>query len=221
MKMSMFIESEKGITMGELDTAMRLGVYLSGAVEAMGSAKSNSDAEKLMDQYMAKKQKAGTDLKAPSKSAAKKILDRMEENNNKEIADTPLKTKLKYMYETNKDMSKAIICGAAAVVTGVMASQGMDAMASVSVLAGAGFVSCFGYGISGVGQDQEAPVKTKSDLAEYAELKHTQIALRKMKEKLFGKEKSSYKDEVKNLMASGLGNPGGFVTALNLKSNQR
>lgn len=219
--MSMFIESNKGFTMSEIDTAMRLGVYLSGAVEAMGTAKSDSEAKKLMDQYMERKSKEGRDLKAPSKEAAKTILANMEKDTKQKIAETPAKTKLKYMYETNKDMTKAIVCGAVAVVSGVMASQGMDAMASVAVLTGAAAFSCGAYGVSGIGQDQEAPVKTKGDLKDYAELKHTQIALHKMKEKLFGKEKSSYKDEVKGLMASGLGNPGGFVTALNLKSNQR
>ena len=49
----------------------------------------------------------------------------------------------------------------------------------------------------------------------YGEAKRALFALKKMKKAL--KPESTYKRDVQALYASGLGNPGGMITALNLK----
>ena len=91
--MSVAIETKKPLSMSEIMTTMKIGMYLSGAVEAMGPARSGKEAAKLMDDYMSKKE-----MDVPSKSAARTLLTKMEKDNNQKIADTPAKTKLKYMY---------------------------------------------------------------------------------------------------------------------------
>ncbi|MBP3402544.1 MAG: hypothetical protein J6L82_01380 [Alphaproteobacteria bacterium] len=91
-----------------------------------------------------------------------------------------------------------------------MAAQGVDPMAAVSFTLFAGAVSTAGYALS-----EEAKKDKSEALKAYTEIKHSQIALKKLKNAL--DPKPSYKDEVRALYASGLGNPGGMITALNLK----
>ncbi|MCQ2914877.1 MAG: hypothetical protein MJ247_06760 [Alphaproteobacteria bacterium] len=205
--MSMGIEFKNGVSMAQIDTGVKLGVYLSGAIEAMSNASSLKEAEKLCDKYMERKP-----LKSVDKKTAVQMIDHMEKETKKDIKATPLKTKV--MSALNgSDGVKAVALGLATVVAGTAAANGVDCAASIAALTFAGTLSCGGYAAFGLSD------KTK-EMKDYAELKHTQIALKKIKQQVVGKEKSSYKDEVRNLMASGLGNPGGFITALKLNQGR-
>ena len=188
--MALVIESKQGISFTDIQAATKVGLYLAGAVEVMGKTSSKREAARAADKYLADHPVKNTD-----KQAALKIIGNMEKELSGQAKAADFKTKAQYALG-GKEAAKAVMLGAASVVTGVMAAQGVDPIA--------------GYALS-----EEAKKDKSEALKAYTEIKHSQIALKKLKNAL--DPKPSYKDEVRALYASGLGNPGGMITALNLK----
>ena len=199
------IESKKGISLTDIQAATKVGLYLAGAVEAMGKTSSKRDASKAADKYL-----ANHPLKGIDKKAAIKTIDNLEKNYKAEAKSADLKTKIQYALG-GKEATKALMLGAACVVSGVMAAKGAHSMGAVSLMLMAGAMGSAEAAL--LGKEENKSEKLKA----YTEIKHAQLALKKLKKSL--DPKPSYKDEVRALYASGLGNPGGMVTALNLKKN--
>lgn len=202
--MALIIESKKGISLSDIQAATKVGLYLAGAVEAMGKTSSKREASKAADKYL-----ADHPLKTTDKEATLKVVDNLEKNYKAEAKSADLKTKIQYALG-GKEATKALMLGAASVVSGVMAAKGADPMGAVSLMLMAGAMGSAEAAL--LGKDEKS-----EKLKAYTEVKHAQIALKKLKKSL--DPKPSYKDEVRALYASGLGNPGGMVTALNLKKN--
>ncbi|MBQ8346354.1 MAG: hypothetical protein IJY17_02015 [Alphaproteobacteria bacterium] len=202
--MALVIESKQGISFTDIQAATKVGLYLAGAVEAMGKTSSKREAARAADKYL-----ADHPVKNADKQAALKIIGNMEKELSGQAKTADFKTKAQYALG-GKEAAKAVMLGAASVVTGVMAAQGVDPMAAVSFTLFAGALSTGAYAFS-----EEAKKDKSEALKAYTEIKHSQIALKKLKNAL--DPKPSYKDEVRALYASGLGNPGGMITALNLK----
>lgn len=203
--MALIIESKKGISLSDIQAATKVGLYLAGAVEAMGKTSSKREASKAADKYL-----ADHPLKTTDKEATLKVVDNLEKNYKAEAKSADLKTKIQYALG-GREATKALMLGAASVVSGVMAAKGADPMGAVSLMLMAGAMGSAEAAL--LGKDENKSEKLKA----YTEVKHAQIALKKLKKSL--DPKPSYKDEVRALYASGLGNPGGMVTALNLKKN--
>lgn len=203
--MALIIESKKGISLSDIQAATKVGLYLAGAVEAMGKTSSKREASKAADKYL-----ADHPLKTTDKEATLKVIDNLEKNYKAEAKSADLKTKIQYALG-GREATKAVMLGAASVVSGVMAAKGADPMGAVSLMLMAGAMGSAEAAL--LGKDENKSEKLKA----YTEVKHAQIALKKLKKSL--DPKPSYKDEVRALYASGLGNPGGMVTALNLKKN--
>lgn len=202
--MALIIESKKGISLSDIQAATKVGLYLAGAVEAMGKTSSKREASKAADKYL-----ADHPLKTTDKEATLKVIDNLEKNYKAEAKSADLKTKIQYALG-GKEATKALMLGAASVVSGVMAAKGADPMGAVSLMLMAGAMGSAEAAL--LGKDEKS-----EKLKAYTEVKHAQLALKKLKKSL--DPKPSYKDEVRALYASGLGNPGGMVTALNLKKN--
>ena len=202
--MALIIESKKGISLSDIQAATKVGLYLAGAVEAMGKTSSKREASKAADKYL-----ADHPLKTTDKEATLKVVDNLEKNYKAEAKSADLKTKIQYALG-GREATKAVMLGAASVVSGVMAAKGADTMGAVSLMLMAGAMGSAEAAL--LGKDEKS-----EKLKAYTEVKHTQLALKKLKKSL--DPKPSYKDEVRALYASGLGNPGGMVTALNLKKN--
>ena len=202
--MALIIESKKGISLSDIQAATKVGLYLAGAVEAMGKTSSKREASKAADKYL-----ADHPLKTTDKEATLKVVDNLEKNYKAEAKSADLKTKIQYALG-GREATKAVMLGAASVVSGVMAAKGADPMGAVSLMLMAGAMGSAEAAL--LGKDEKS-----EKLKAYTEVKHTQLALKKLKKSL--DPKPSYKDEVRALYASGLGNPGGMVTALNLKKN--
>ncbi len=202
--MALIIESKKGISLSDIQAATKVGLYLAGAVEAMGKTSSKREASKAADKYL-----ADHPLKTTDKEATLKVIDNLEKNYKAEAKSADLKTKIQYALG-GREATKAVMLGAASVVSGVMAAKGADPMGAVSLMLMAGAMGSAEAAL--LGKDEKS-----EKLKAYTEVKHAQLALKKLKKSL--DPKPSYKDEVRALYASGLGNPGGMVTALNLKKN--
>lgn len=198
--MSMGIELKEGLTLNQIATIAKVGVYLGEMVEVMGKESSKRAADRAADSYMKNKP-----LTVSDKETALKTIDGMTADYEKRAEEN--KPKL------GAEAKKAIALGAAAVVAGVMASTGIEpALASVSLMLATGAMFTGAHAIT----NKEKPAVSKE---EYANIKHTIVALNKMRNVL--DPKPSYRDEVRALYASGLGNPGGMITALKFKREGR
>lgn len=198
--MSMGIELKEGLTLNEITTIAKVGLYLGGMVEVMGKKSTSFGANRAANAYMKE-----NPLTVSDKKMALKTIDGLTADYEKRAeAGKP---------KLGKEAKKALALGAAAVVAGVMASSGIEpALASVSLTLAAGAMFTGAHAVT----NKEKPAVSKE---EYANIKHTLVALNKMRNAL--DPKPSYRDEVRALYASGLGNPGGMITALKLKREGR
>lgn len=202
--MALIISKQKN-SLAELEAAVKVNMYLTDVVKAMGKTSSSREAAQAADKHLA----ADYFVKSADKQATLKVIGEMEKKLSAQAKSADFKTKAQYALG-GKEAVKAVMLGAASVVSGVMAAQGIDPMAAVSFTLFAGALSTGAYAFS-----EEAKKDKSEALKAYTEIKHSQIALKKLKNTL--DPKPSYKDEVRALYASGLGNPGGMITALNLK----
>lgn len=150
------------------------------------------------------------------KAKAVEEIENLQEFYGKEVKNTSLKTKMQAAFgHKGAEVARAVALGAAAVVGGVMAAQGIEPMAAPTLVLAAGAL-CTGANAATM---PKASAKESSDVEKYGDAKRALFALKKMKKALA--PESTYKKEVQALYASGLGNPGGMITALNLKQGGR
>ena len=189
--MSVEIETKQKPASGETKSAATINAYLNGMVEAMGKKSTTFGAKRAANAYM-----KDNPLNVSDKEAALKAMDKLE-------ADYSEKAK-----QASKGKNRAIAFGAAAVITSVasIAATYIEPTMALAMLGGSALLAAEAH-TSG----QSSPISKE----EYIQAKHAFFALKKMQKTL--NPGPSYKDEVRALYASGLGNPGGMITALNLK----
>lgn len=210
--MSLIIVAKNDKRMEDAATRLTVGMYLNGLMKQVdGVPKQYRD--KVAEVYMEEHP-----MKFGEKNKAKAVeeIENLQEFYGKEVKNTSLKTKMRAAFgHKGAEVARAVALGAAAVVGGVMAAQGIEPMAAPTLVLAAGAL-CTGANAATMPKASE---QEKSDVEKYGDAKRALYALKKMKKALA--PESTYKKEVQALYASGLGNPGGMITALNLKQGGR
>lgn len=210
--MSLIIVAKNDKRMEDAATRLTVGMYLNGLMKQVdGVPKQYRDevAEVYMEDHP---------MKFGEKNKAKAVeeIENLQEFYGKEVKNASLKTKMQAAFgHKGAEVARAVALGAAAVVGGVMAAQGIEPMAAPTLVLAAGAL-CTGANAATMPKASE---QEKSDVEKYGDAKRALYALKKMKKALA--PESTYKKEVQALYASGLGNPGGMITALNLKQGGR
>lgn len=204
--MSLIIVAKNDKRMQDAATKLKVGMYLNGLMKQVdGVPKQYRDevAEVYMEDHP---------MNFGNKAKAVEEIENLQEFYGKEAKNTSLKTKMQAAFgHKGAEVARAVALGAAAVVGGVMAAQGIEPMAAPTLVLAAGAL-CTGANAATMPKASE---KEASDVEKYGDAKRALYALKKMKKVLA--PESKYKKEVQALYASGLGNPGGMITALNLK----
>ena len=204
--MSLIIVAKNDKRMQNAATKLTVGMYLNGLMKQVdGVPKRYRDevAEVYMEDHP---------MNFGDKAKAVEEIENLQEFYGKEVKNTSLKTKMQAAFgHKGAEVARAVALGAAAVVGGVMAAQGIEPMAAPTLVLAAGAL-CTGANAATM---PKASAKESSDVEKYGDAKRALFALKKMKKALA--PESTYKKEVQALYASGLGNPGGMITALNLK----
>lgn len=208
--MSLIIVAKNDKRMQNAATKLTVGMYLNGLMKQVdGVPKRYRDevAEVYMEDHP---------MNFGDKAKAVEEVENLQEFYGKEVKNTSLKTKMQAAFgHKGAEVARAVALGAAAVVGGVMAAQGIEPMAAPTLVLAAGAL-CTGANAATM---PKASAKESSDVEKYGDAKRALFALKKMKKALA--PESTYKKEVQALYASGLGNPGGMITALNLKQGGR
>lgn len=208
--MSLIIVAKNDKRMQNAATKLTVGMYLNGLMKQVdGVPKRYRDevAEVYMEDHP---------MNFGDKAKAVEEIENLQEFYGKEVKNTSLKTKMQAAFgHKGAEVARAVALGAAAVVGGVMAAQGIEPMAAPTLVLAAGAL-CTGANAATM---PKASAKESSDVEKYGDVKRALFALKKMKKALA--PESTYKKEVQALYASGLGNPGGMITALNLKQGGR
>ena len=204
--MSLIIVAKNDKRMQNAATKLKVGMYLNKLMKQVdGIPKRYRDevAEVYMEDHP---------MNFGDKAKAVEEIENLQEFYGKEVKNTSLKTKMQAAFgHKGAEVARAVALGAAAVVGGVMAAQGIEPMAAPTLVLAAGAL-CTGANAATMPKASE---QEKSDVEKYGDAKRALYALKKMKKALA--PESTYKKEVQALYASGLGNPGGMITALNLK----
>ena len=204
--MSLIIVAKNDKRMQNAATKLKVGMYLNKLMKQVdGVPKRYRDevAEVYMEDHP---------MNFGDKAKAVEEIENLQEFYGKEVKNTSLKTKMQAAFgHKGAEVARAVALGAAAVVGGVMAAQGIEPMAAPTLVLAAGAL-CTGANAATM---PKASAKESSDVEKYGDAKRALFALKKMKKALA--PESTYKKEVQALYASGLGNPGGMITALNLK----
>ena len=204
--MSLIIVAKNDKRMQNAATKLKVGMYLNKLMKQVdGIPKRYRDevAEVYMEDHP---------MNFGDKAKAVEEIENLQEFYGKEVKNTSLKTKMQAAFgHKGAEVARAVALGAAAVVGGVMAAQGIEPMAAPTLVLAAGAL-CTGANAATM---PKASAKESSDVEKYGDAKRALFALKKMKKALA--PESTYKKEVQALYASGLGNPGGMITALNLK----
>ena len=204
--MSLIIVAKNDKRMQNAATKLKVGMYLNKLMKQVdGIPKRYRDevAEVYMEDHP---------MNFGDKAKAVEEIENLQEFYGKEVKNTSLKTKMQAAFgHKGAEVARAVALGAAAVVGGVMAAQGIEPMAAPTLVLAAGAL-CTGANAATM---PKASAKESSDVEKYGDVKRALFALKKMKKALA--PESTYKKEVQALYASGLGNPGGMITALNLK----
>ena len=208
--MSLIIVAKNDKRMQNAATKLKVGMYLNKLMKQVdGIPKRYRDevAEVYMEDHP---------MNFGDKAKAVEEIENLQEFYGKEVKNTSLKTKMQAAFgHKGAEVARAVALGAAAVVGGVMAAQGIEPMAAPTLVLAAGAL-CTGANAATM---PKASAKESSDVEKYGDAKRALYALKKMKKALA--PESTYKKEVQALYASGLGNPGGMITALNLKQGGR
>ena len=208
--MSLIIVAKNDKRMQNAATKLKVGMYLNKLMKQVdGIPKRYRDevAEVYMEDHP---------MNFGDKAKAVEEIENLQEFYGKEVKNTSLKTKMQAAFgHKGAEVARAVALGAAAVVGGVMAAQGIEPMAAPTLVLAAGAL-CTGVNAATM---PKASAKESSDVEKYGDAKRALFALKKMKKALA--PESTYKKEVQALYASGLGNPGGMITALNLKQGGR
>ena len=208
--MSLIIVAKNDKRMEDAATKLTVCMYLNKLMKQVDGVPKRYRDE-VADVYMADHP---MEFSEKNKAKAVEEVENLQEFYGKEAKSASLKTKMQATFGyRGSEVARAVALGAAAVVGGVMAAQGIEPMAAPTLVLAAG-ASCT---VANAQAMPEATDKEKSDVKKYADAKRALFALKKMKKALA--PESTYKRDVQALYASGLGNPGGMITALNLKQN--
>lgn len=204
--MSLIIVAKNDKRMQNAATKLKVGMYLADFMSHVNGVREDYRDE-VAEAYM-----EDHPMNFGDKAKAVEEIENMQEFYGKEVKNTSLKTKMQAAFgHKGAEVARAVALGAAAVVGGVMAAQGIEPMAAPTLVLVAGAL-CTGANAATM---PKASAKESSDVEKYGDAKRALYALKKMKKALA--PESSYKKEVQALYASELGNPGGMITALNLK----
>ena len=214
----MSIGLNESMTFEKADSATISQVYMYlGALDCFTNGVPERKRGKVVDDFMQK-----YPLRVDNKANALKTVESLEKMYVDAVKKTPLKTKIQAafgMKAPENAFKAACVLGAAAVVAGVAAAHGADPAVvgalSVGVTALAAVVGK--VAADGTEDKPEKIAKEEWNVQKYGDVKRALFALKKMKKALT--PESTYKRDVQALYASGLGNPGGMITALNLKQN--
>ena len=214
----MSIGLNESMTFEKADSATISQVYMYlGALDCFTNGVPERKRGKVVDDFMQK-----YPLRVDNKANALKTVESLEKMYVDAVKQTPLKTKIQAafgMKAPENAFKAACVLGAAAVVAGVAAAHGADPAVvgalSVGVTALAAVVGK--AAADGTEDKPEKIAKEEWNVQKYGDVKRALFALKKMKKALT--PESTYKRDVQALYASGLGNPGGMITALNLKQN--
>ena len=216
----MSIGLNESMTFEKADSATISQVYMYlGALDCFTNGVPERKRGKVVDDFMQK-----YPLRVDNKANALKTVESLEKMYVDAVKKTPLKTKIQAafgMKAPENAFKAACVLGAAAVVGSVMAAQGVD-HAAAPALVGALSVGMTALATvvgktaaDGTENKPEKIAKEEWNVQKYGDVKRALFALKKMKKALA--PESTYKRDVQALYASGLGNPGGMITALNLK----
>ena len=212
----MSIGLNESMTFEKADSATISQVYMYlGALDCFTNGVPERRRGKVVDDFMQK-----YPLRVDNKANALKTVESLEKMYVDAVKKTPLKTKIQAAFgikAPENAFKAACVLGAAAVVAGVAAAHGADPAVVGALSVG---VTAFSAVVGKVAADEtedrpEKIAKEEWDVQKYGDVKRALFALKKMKKALT--PESTYKRDVQALYASGLGNPGGMITALNLK----
>ena len=196
-----------------------LGAYLAGAV-SLTAGKTKAEAEKLIKGYHQQ-----TDMQAFKSSP--KALD-MVQDQEKSLKDQAssygLKTKLNYASDADvAGVSDVVSFGMAAVATSMLApiaAADPQVLSATVLTAAAAYTVVKGAKNAAAAVSESKTPEQKKQAAEYASVKHAQLALKLLKKEieapLKAAEKAKYKEDVAKLFAAGYGQPGGGMVQMPL-----
>ena len=166
--MSLVLNSEKGMTLNDVKTTMKVAAYLGGLAEQINGVPRRY-RDSVADAYM-----EDHPLTVDDKAAAYDLVGKMEKQYKKETKSASLDTKLQYMFgNKGAEVAKAVALGAAAVVGSVMAAQGVDQAAAPAFVMAAGAL-CTGAHAATVNDKYQTNAVEK-----YGEAKRALFALKK------------------------------------------
>ena len=214
----MSIGLNESMTFEKADSATISQVYMYlGALDCFTNGVPERKRGKVVDDFMQK-----YPLRVDNKANALKTVESLEKMYVDAVKKTPLKTKIQAafgMKAPENAFKAACVLGAAAVVAGVAAAHGADPAVVGALSVGVTALSAVvgKAAADGTEDKPEKIAKEEWNVQKYGDVKRALFALKKMKKALT--PESTYKRDVQALYASGLGNPGGMITALNLKQN--
>lgn len=188
--MSVEIETKQKTSSGGSNIAT-INSYLNGVIGVMGKKSTMFGANRAAKAYMKE-----NPLQVDDREGALKAIGRLEEIYSEKTTDV------------EKGKKRTFLLGASAAVTCVvsLAATQIEPTLALAMLGGTALLAA----------ETAVGGKTSSvSKEEYIQAKHALFALKKLQKTL--NPGPSYRDEVRALYASGLGNPGGMITALNLK----
>lgn len=219
--MSLTVETKAG--QKDTKSAALLNKYLSGAVLKMdGMTKEN--AEKVANKFAAEKAEGIQVADVTAKEAEV----------NKDLKKYGLREKLNYASDAkaySEDIQKSVdsivttgVMSVASVLTlAVATTSAPEQGAAMGVVGGALLAAVTAERLAKAGLRAVSGPRNEAQakkIDEYTELKHTQLALKQLKNVLLAPEreaqKAKDKEMVRQLYASGLGNPGGMITPVSL-----
>ena len=162
--MSMKIDLSTGMTADQANTIGTIGAYLGGMLQVMGEAPSRRKAERAADAYIKE-----NPLNLPDKKTAIKVVDNMTADY-QEKADTSTAG-------LSDRAKRALMFGAMTVVAGAVLSKSVDPTAALTLSASMGAILAGSdYALNGNHK--------KVSKEEYTEIKHSLVALNKMRKAL-------------------------------------
>ena len=174
--MSLIIVAKNDKRMQNAATKLTVGMYLNGLMKQVdGVPKRYRDevAEVYMEDHP---------MNFGDKAKAVEEIENLQEFYGKEVKNTSLKTKMQAAFgHKGAEVARAVALGAAAVVGGVMAAQGIEPMAAPTLVLAAGAL-CTGANAATM---PKASAKESSDVEKYGDAKRALFALKKMKKALY------------------------------------
>lgn len=162
--MSLKLDLSRGMTADQINTIGAVGAYLGGMLQVMGEASSERKAARAADTYIKE-----NPLNVADKKAAIEVVDNMTADY-REKADTSTAG-------LGDRAKRALMFGAMTVVAGAILGGNMDPAAALTLSASMGAVLAGSdYALNGNHK--------KISKEEYAQIKHTLVALNKMRKAL-------------------------------------